>query len=93
VAVIMVSVFAIFATLSVIEFKMFGVGMASAILIDATVVRGVLMPAAMALLGERCWYLPRWLAWLAGTPQPASTASPHSGQRNGLRLALDRKTA
>jgi RND superfamily putative drug exporter len=65
-AVIMVSVFAIFATLSVIEFKMFGVGMASAILIDATVVRGVLMPAAMALLGERNWYLPRWLAWLPG---------------------------
>jgi len=65
-AVIMVSVFAIFATLSVIEFKMFGVGMASAILIDATVVRGVLMPAVMALLGERCWYLPRWLAWLPG---------------------------
>jgi putative drug exporter of the RND superfamily len=65
-AVIMVSVFSIFATLSVIEFKMFGVGMASAILIDATVVRGVLMPAAMALLGERNWYLPRWLAWLPG---------------------------
>jgi putative drug exporter of the RND superfamily len=63
-AVIMVSVFSIFATLSLIEFKMFGVGMASAILIDATVVRGVLMPAAMALLGERIWYLPRRLAWL-----------------------------
>jgi putative drug exporter of the RND superfamily len=63
-AVIMVAVFSIFATLSLIEFKMFGVGMASAILIDATVVRGVLMPAAMALLGERIWYLPRRLAWL-----------------------------
>ena len=45
---------------------MFGVGMASAVLIDATVVRGVLMPAAMALLGDRNWYLPRWLAWLPG---------------------------
>jgi putative drug exporter of the RND superfamily len=66
-AVIMVSVFSIFATLSIIEFKMFGVGMASAILIDATVVRGVLMPAAMSLLGERSWYLPRWLAWLPGS--------------------------
>jgi RND superfamily putative drug exporter len=65
-AVIMVSVFSIFATLSVMEFKMFGVGMASAVLIDATVVRGVLMPAAMALLGDRNWYLPRWLAWLPG---------------------------
>jgi len=65
-AVIMVSVFSIFATLSVIEFKMIGIGLATAILIDATVVRGVLMPAAMSLLGERNWYLPRWLAWLPG---------------------------
>jgi RND superfamily putative drug exporter len=63
-AVIMVSVFSIFATLSVIEFKMIGIGLATAILLDATVVRGVLMPAAMSLLGERNWYLPRWLAWL-----------------------------
>jgi len=66
-AVIMVSVFFIFATLSVIEFKMFGVGMASAILLDATVVRGVLMPAAMTLLGDRVWYLPRWLARTPGS--------------------------
>jgi RND superfamily putative drug exporter len=65
-AVIMVAVFSIFATLSVVEFKMFGVGMAAAVLIDATIVRGVLMPAAMALLGERNWYLPRWLARLPG---------------------------
>jgi len=65
-AVIMVSVFSIFATLNIIEFKMFGVGMGTAILIDATVVRGVLLPAAMALLGDRCWYLPRWLTWLPG---------------------------
>jgi putative drug exporter of the RND superfamily len=65
-AVIMVAVFSIFATLSILEFKMFGVGMAAAVLIDATVVRGVLMPAAMALLGDRTWYLPRWLAWLPG---------------------------
>ena len=60
-AVIMVAVFSIFATLSVIEFKMFGVAMASAVLIDATVVRGVLMPAIMSLMGEKTWYLPRWL--------------------------------
>jgi RND superfamily putative drug exporter len=65
-AVIMVSVFSIFAALSVIEFKMIGIGLAMAILIDATVVRGVLMPAAMSLLGERNWYLPRWLTWLPG---------------------------
>jgi RND superfamily putative drug exporter len=58
-AVIMVAVFSIFATLSVIEFKMFGIGMASAVLIDATVVRGILLPAVMSLLGGRTWYLPR----------------------------------
>jgi RND superfamily putative drug exporter len=54
-AVIMVAVFSIFATLSLIEFKMFGVAMAAAVLIDATVVRGVLLPAGLALLGDRAW--------------------------------------
>jgi len=65
-AVIMVAVFSIFATLSIIDLKMIGVGLASAVLIDATVVRGILVPAALALLGERSWYLPRWLEWLPG---------------------------
>ncbi|MGE5273491.1 MAG: alpha/beta fold hydrolase [Verrucomicrobiota bacterium] len=63
-AIVMVCVFAIFATLSVLFFKQFGVGLASAILIDATIVRGVLLPATMKLLGERNWYLPAWLEWL-----------------------------
>jgi RND superfamily putative drug exporter len=54
-ALIMVAVFSIFATLSLIEFKVFGVGMAIAVLIDATVVRGVLLPAGLALLGDRTW--------------------------------------
>jgi putative drug exporter of the RND superfamily len=54
-AVIMVAVFSIFATLSLIEFKMFGVAMAVAVLIDATIVRGVLLPAGLALLGDRAW--------------------------------------
>ena len=54
-AVIMVAVFSIFATLSLIEFKVFGVGMALAVLIDATVVRGVLLPAGLALIGDRVW--------------------------------------
>ncbi len=65
-AVIMVAVFSIFATLSLIELKMIGVGLASAVLIDATVVRGILVPAALALLGERSWYFPRWLEWMPG---------------------------
>ncbi len=54
-AVIMMAVFSIFATLSLIEFKMFGVAMAVAVLIDATIVRGVLLPAGLALLGDRAW--------------------------------------
>jgi RND superfamily putative drug exporter len=78
-AVIMVAVFSIFATLSVIEFKMIGIGLATAILIDATVVRGVLMPAAMSLLGERNWYLPRWLAWLPGGRGRHATAAAVTG--------------
>jgi len=77
-AVIMVAVFSIFATLSLIEFKMFGVAMAAAVLIDATVIRGVLMPAAMSLLGERNWYLPTWLSWLPGQRQavPPTDGAP-----------------
>jgi putative drug exporter of the RND superfamily len=61
-AVIMVAVFSIFATLSFIDVKMLGVGLAFAVLLDATIVRGILVPAAMTLLGERCWYLPRHLS-------------------------------
>jgi uncharacterized membrane protein YdfJ with MMPL/SSD domain len=57
-AIVMVAVFSIFATLSMLMFKQFGVGLAAAILIDATIVRGVLLPATMKLLGEWNWYLP-----------------------------------
>jgi RND superfamily putative drug exporter len=63
-AIVMVFVFSIFATLSMLFFKQFGVGLAVAILIDATIVRAVLLPATMKLLGEWNWYLPRWLQWL-----------------------------
>ena len=59
----MVGVFAVFATLSMLMFKQFGIGLATAILIDATIVRGVLLPASMKLLGDWNWYLPRWLEW------------------------------
>jgi uncharacterized membrane protein YdfJ with MMPL/SSD domain len=65
-AVIMVAIFAVFATLSMQDMKQMGVGLAVAVLLDATVVRAVLLPSAMALLGERNWYLPRWLEWLPG---------------------------
>jgi RND superfamily putative drug exporter len=63
-AIVMVAVFSIFATLSFIDFKQMGVGLAVAILLDATIVRAVLLPATMKLLGNWNWYLPRKLHWL-----------------------------
>jgi RND superfamily putative drug exporter len=82
-AVIMVAVFAVFGTLSMQDFKQLGVGLAVAILLDATLIRVVLLPSVMALLGERNWYLPGWLAWLPrishaprDLPVPAGLSSP-----------------
>jgi uncharacterized membrane protein YdfJ with MMPL/SSD domain len=63
-AVIMVAVFSVFGTLSQVSMKQVGVGLAVAVLLDATIVRAVLLPAVMTILGERNWYLPRWLQWL-----------------------------
>jgi uncharacterized membrane protein YdfJ with MMPL/SSD domain len=63
-AIVMVGVFAIFAALQAMIFKQFGVGLAAAILIDATIVRAILLPASMKLLGDWNWYLPKWLEWL-----------------------------
>ncbi|MGH3012405.1 MAG: MMPL family transporter, partial [Gaiellaceae bacterium] len=63
-ALVMVAVFSIFATLSTIDMKQLGVGLAAALLIDATIVRGVLLPSVMKLLGDWNWYLPSWLEWL-----------------------------
>jgi uncharacterized membrane protein YdfJ with MMPL/SSD domain len=75
-AAVMVAVFAIFATLSFLDFKEMGIGLAAAILIDATIIRGVLLPATMKLLGDRNWYLPHSLRWLPRvgqrrTPEPS----------------------
>jgi RND superfamily putative drug exporter len=82
-AAIMIIVFAGFAAGKLVAFQQLGFGMAIAIFLDATVVRSVLVPATMALLGDRNWYLPRWLGWLPDlrvegtreallpTPQPA----------------------
>jgi hypothetical protein len=96
----MVGVFAVFATLSMLMFKQFGIGLATAILIDATIVRAVLLPASMKLLGDWNWYLPRWLQWLprfdlgeseveaGATPAPAAApaAAPKPRRRRGRKL-------
>jgi RND superfamily putative drug exporter len=79
-AVVMVFVFLTFATLSMVEFKEVGVGLAVAVLLDATVVRAGLLPATMKLLGHWNWYLPRWLGWLPQistyTPSPPPARQP-----------------
>ena len=63
-ALIIIVVFAGFATGELVMFQQMGFGVAVALLLDATLIRSVLVPAAMELLGERNWYLPRWLEWL-----------------------------
>ncbi|MEW2115458.1 MMPL family transporter [Streptomyces sp. NPDC005474] len=90
-AVIMVAVFAIFGTLSMQSMKQMGVGLAAAVLIDATIIRGVLLPAVMALLGERNWYFPTWLNRLPDlthdeATEPVSSTPPPAveGERVGV---------
>jgi uncharacterized membrane protein YdfJ with MMPL/SSD domain len=63
-AVVMVAVFLVFVTLAFLDFKELGLGLAAAVLIDATIIRGVLLPASMKVLGDWNWYLPSWLEWL-----------------------------
>ncbi|HEY2202226.1 MAG TPA: MMPL family transporter, partial [Solirubrobacteraceae bacterium] len=78
-AFVMVGVFSIFATLPILDMKEMGIGLATAVLIDATIVRGVLLPASMKLLGDWNWYLPRWLHWLPKVEQqslPAPEPAP-----------------
>jgi RND superfamily putative drug exporter len=75
-AVVMVAVFAIFASLPTLDIKQLGVGLAIAVLLDATLIRGVLLPAAMKMLGEWNWYLPRWLDWLPRVRLEASPVEP-----------------
>jgi RND superfamily putative drug exporter len=80
-AVVMVATFSVFALLPVIDMKEMGVGLAAAVLIDATLIRAVLLPATMKLLGERNWYLPSWLGWLPRLehePAPKVTAVPET---------------
>jgi pimeloyl-ACP methyl ester carboxylesterase len=100
-AIVMVCVFSIFATLSTPFFKQFGIGLAAAILIDATVVRAVLLPASMKLLGNWNWYLPSWLEWLPrlesgelepiDEPEPAQAPKPTAPRRK-RRLGFARIT-
>jgi len=87
-AAIMVGVFGSFALASDVGMKQFGLGLGVAVLIDATVIRSVLLPASMKFLGDRNWYLPAWLEWLPNVgsgegesteAQPAAAGEPHFG--------------
>jgi uncharacterized membrane protein YdfJ with MMPL/SSD domain len=82
-ALVMVGAFAVFALMPILDMKEMGVGLAAAVLIDATIVRAVLLPATMKLLGDRNWYLPSWLEWLprldhgeSSAPQKAPEGAP-----------------
>jgi len=79
-AIVMVLVFGVFALMPIVDMKEMGIGLAAAILIDATIVRAVLLPATMKLLGKWNWYLPTWLEWLPNleherSPEPAPQPS------------------
>ncbi len=93
-ALIMVAVFLGFALGDLAEFNQMGLGLAVAVIIDATVVRTILVPAIMAVLGKANWYLPRWLQWL---PQMrietgGSRRRAGIGARTRRRLRLDSRT-
>ncbi|MBM0278369.1 MMPL family transporter [Micromonospora tarensis] len=72
-AIVMVGVFSIFATLSTIDMKQLGIGLAAAILLDATIIRGVVLPALMTMLGDANWWAPRFLR---PRPAPAAPSDP-----------------
>jgi RND superfamily putative drug exporter len=73
-ALVMVAVFSLFGTSSSLDLKQAGVGLAVAVFLDATVIRGVLLPASMKLLGDWNWYLPGWLSWLPAAHAERSAA-------------------
>jgi uncharacterized membrane protein YdfJ with MMPL/SSD domain len=73
-AVVMVGVFAVFALMPILDMKEMGIGLAVAVLIDATIIRAVLLPASMKLLGDWNWYLPSWLEWLPRLEPPVEEA-------------------
>jgi uncharacterized membrane protein YdfJ with MMPL/SSD domain len=77
-ALIIIAVFSGFARGDLVMFQQMGFGVAVALLLDATLVRLVLVPAAMELLGERNWYLPSWLRWLPDVRVEGSASGPRT---------------
>jgi RND superfamily putative drug exporter len=83
-AAVMIAVFAIFASLRVLDIKQLGVGLAVAVFLDATLIRGVLLPATMKLLGDWNWYLPRWLEWLPRIGAESQAKPPEDTPREDI---------
>jgi RND superfamily putative drug exporter len=75
-ALVMVGAFAVFALMPILDMKEMGIGLAVAVLLDATIVRAVLLPATMKLLGDWNWYLPKWLEWLPRLESEATVQVP-----------------
>jgi RND superfamily putative drug exporter len=86
-AAIMVVVFAVFVTLELTIIKQLGFGLAVAVFLDATIVRSVLLPATMRLLGEWNWWLPRWLGWL---PRVTIEGEVEEDEADGAELGVAR---
>ena len=75
-AAVMAGAFGVFMILPYLDFMELGLGLGAAVIIDATIVRGVLLPSTMKLLGDWNWYLPKWLEWLPKIDQGASAKRP-----------------
>jgi RND superfamily putative drug exporter len=100
-ASIMVVVFAVFVTFKFVFVQQLGLGLAVAVFIDATLIRSVLLPATMTLLGDWNWWLPRWLGWLphvtieggSGEPEDEVDAAAVAGDGPGAGGRLDTEPA
>jgi RND superfamily putative drug exporter len=85
-AIVMVAVFSIFGTLSTIDMKQLGVGLAAAILIDATIIRAVVLPSVMTLLGRANWWAPRFMRRTAEPPAAPAVLIPAQEEREEREL-------
>jgi putative drug exporter of the RND superfamily len=89
-AAIMVVVFAVFVTLQLVIVRQLGFGLAVAVLLDATIVRSILLPASMRLLGEWNWWLPGWLAWIPRVSIESPAEEPPAIAEEPARTPLER---
>ena len=92
-AAIMVAVFAVFASLHFVIIRQIGIGLAVAVLVDATIVRSLLLPSLMKLLGDRCWWMPRMLDWLPRITIEGEPASSPEGDAGAPSRPVSRSTA